>query len=293
MSFPPAEPIKVTRRGTCAPSSPSLRRPPSSGYLRERGVGFLLARHLSRRRVLQRVAGQAPPIRLTDVCFSNFSTTSTRTRWFPVRPRHLRIARKRQVLGPTTWPGEEAFTAPAFRFGVLRMPRVRGLRSRPGCYPRPDRCQPTSDVRVASLAPVLGGPCHAFAWVLPGGGRQGQLHRHPVTGDDSPDRRRLPSIKGPFRMGRALAPPRCLRPTCREPSTMRGALLRAGYTCTGLGDVFGVAAATHRTRTTRRLFRPRLRLRSRFLTSEEPSTSRTRPPFTPRHPRGRPGPDDR
>lgn len=40
----------------------------------------------SRPVALQRHAGQAPSIRPSDECHSNFSTTSTRTRWFPIRP---------------------------------------------------------------------------------------------------------------------------------------------------------------------------------------------------------------
>jgi len=57
----------------------------------------------------------------------------------------------------------------------------------------------------------------------------------------------------------------------------------------GPGHEIAVGAPTHRSRVTRRLFCPRLRLRPRFLAGEEGSTPWTRPPFTPRSPRGEPG----
>lgn len=66
-------------------------------------------------------------------------------------------------------------------------------------------------------------------------------------------------------------------------------LMRGGSPNAGLDALTAVGAPTHRTRTARRLLRPRLRLRPRFLAGEEGSTPWTRPPFTSRPPRGGPG----
>lgn len=57
----------------------------------------------------------------------------------------------------------------------------------------------------------------------------------------------------------------------------------------GLGVFFRCGSCHAPDRLSRRLFRPRLRLRPRFLEGEEGSTPWTRPPFTPRRSHDRPG----
>lgn len=54
---------------TCAPFSPSLRRPPSSGFSIPRGNGFLRARHLLDPTPCSATSSKHAPIRPTDVCF--------------------------------------------------------------------------------------------------------------------------------------------------------------------------------------------------------------------------------
>ena len=121
-------------RETCAPSSPSLHRPPSSGVSSEGSASFWLGTCCYSRRVaLQRHAGQAPSIRPSDVCHSNFSTTSTRTRWFPVRPRGSPFLRRRLVRRDRVWDlplgrGSRRFhDARDLRFGELH-PSERSTR---------------------------------------------------------------------------------------------------------------------------------------------------------------------
>jgi len=124
-----------------------------------------------------------------------FSTTSTRTRWFPVRPRRLRVMRKRQVLGPATWPGKRAFTAPLLRFGEPHIsPLFEACDRARGFIPRADRCgQPLTSVSPPALR-FLVDRVSRFRVGPPGRGRQGQIHDSLVTERRSPDRRRLPSI---------------------------------------------------------------------------------------------------
>jgi len=57
---------------------------------------------------------------------------------------------------------------------------------------------PTSDIRVASPAPVLVGP-RAFARALVGKSRQDQFHRLSMTSDDFPDPDAF-HRQGPFRI---------------------------------------------------------------------------------------------
>lgn len=57
----------------------------------------------------------------------------------------------------------------------------------------------------------------------------------------------------------------------------------------GLGVFFRCGSCHGPNRLSRRLFRPQLRLRPRFLEGEEGSTPWTRPPFTPRRSHDRPG----
>lgn len=116
-SNPIAKFFKISRE-TCAPISPSLYRPPSSGVSSEGSASFWLGTCFYFRRVaLQRHAGQAPSIRPSDVCHSNFSTTSTRTRWFPVHPRGLPCFKRHLVWRDRFWDlplgrGSRRFMAP-------------------------------------------------------------------------------------------------------------------------------------------------------------------------------------
>jgi hypothetical protein len=148
--------------------------------------------------------------------------------------------------------------------------------------------RPTSSIPVASPAPVLAGPlCHAFAWVLPGGSCRDRSYRCRVnsnggvrSGTDSIDRglfawtRLAPHLgTDAHRAASGILPhPHARRLHRRWPGTETA-----------------VGTPTHRSRFSRRLFHPRLRLRPRFLAGEEGSTPWTRPPFTPRRPRDRPG----
>lgn len=64
------------------------------------GTGFLRARHLSRRCVLRRLAGQAPSIRSSDVCFSNSRLRLPVLAGFRHCPRNLRLARSDGLWDP-------------------------------------------------------------------------------------------------------------------------------------------------------------------------------------------------
>jgi hypothetical protein len=132
---------------------------------------------------------------------------------------------------------------------------------------------------------------HAFAWVLPGRSRQDRFHRHRVNGDGFPGQGQLPSNRCLFAWAR-LTPHldtdalRAASGILAHPHARRLHRHWPGYET-------AVGAPTHRFRIARRLFRPQLRLRPRFLAGEEGSTPWTRSPFTPRRPRGRPGRYDR
>jgi hypothetical protein len=137
-SNPIAKFFKISRE-TCAPISPSLYRPPSSGVSSEGSASFWLGTCCCSRRVaLQRHAGQAPSIRPSDVCHSNFSTTSTRTRWFPVHPRDLHLVWRDRFWDLPLGRGSRRFTTPVIsasascilgRLLSLSLPR-RGLSPR-------------------------------------------------------------------------------------------------------------------------------------------------------------------
>lgn len=111
----------IISRETCAPISPSLHRPPSSGVSSEGSASFWLGTCCCSRRVaLQRHAGQAPSIRPSDECHSNFSSTSTRTRWFPVHPRDLHLAWRDRFWDLPLGRGSRRFhDACDLRFGEL------------------------------------------------------------------------------------------------------------------------------------------------------------------------------
>jgi hypothetical protein len=148
---------------------------------------------------LQRHAGQAPSIRPSDECHSNFSSTSTRTRWFPVHPRDLHLAWRDGLWDLPLGRGSRRFTTPVFlRFGELHPKSVHSLAASGVFSPR-GMMPPTSDIRVASPAPVLVGP-RAFARALVGKSRQDQCHRLSVTSDDFPDPDAF-HRQGPFRIG--------------------------------------------------------------------------------------------
>lgn len=102
-------------------------------------------------------------------------------------------------MGPTAWPGEQAFhDACDLRFGEPH-PSERSFADRLGGVIPARPMPPTSDIRVASPAPVLAEP-RAFARALVGKSRQDQFHRLSVTSDDFPDPDAF-HRQGPFRIG--------------------------------------------------------------------------------------------
>jgi len=192
-----AKSIMMTRE-TCAPNSPSLHRPPSSGVSSEGSVSFWLGTCCCSRRVaLQRHAGQAPSIRPSDECHSNFSSTSTRTRWFPVHPRDLHLVWRDRVWDLPLGRGRRRFHDASSASASLHPKSVHSLAAS-GVFSPQGMMPPTSDIRVASPAPVLVGP-RAFARALVGKSRQDQFHRLSVTSDDFPDRDAF-HRQGPFRI---------------------------------------------------------------------------------------------
>jgi len=98
----PRENLDWSMRETGAPSSPYLHRSWSSGKFSQPGTGFLQARHLSRRCVLRRPAGQAPTDTFVRCLLPQLPTTITRTRWLPALSAKLTARAKRWALGPTT-----------------------------------------------------------------------------------------------------------------------------------------------------------------------------------------------
>jgi len=73
-------------------------------------------------------------MRPTDVCFPNNSTTSTRTRWFPVRSLELALEAARRVLGTRRLAGGEGRS----RHPVLS-PLQRAAFTLVGCFSRAGR----------------------------------------------------------------------------------------------------------------------------------------------------------
>lgn len=102
----PRETMVLVPRETCAPFSPSLYRPPSSGFPSHGvTVSFGLGACRAQRLAALRRANTLRCIR--PMSASQYSsTTSTRTRQFPVRPQGLRLGRSDGLWGPIAWPGE-------------------------------------------------------------------------------------------------------------------------------------------------------------------------------------------
>jgi len=228
-----------------------------------------------------------PTIRSSDVCFSN-----SRLR-IPVlaSSRFVRQAcALRGAIGFGTYRmagGGGVHAHPSLRFGVSQAPLFEACDRVGDVLRRRDRC----DQPLASLSPPSPGcrwtTLHAFAWVLPDEGRQDRFVRCCVNRGGFPDRGCLPSMRCHF--ASAKLTPRLGVSAHRAASRILACPHARRFHQRGPGSESEVGAPTHRSRITRRLFHPRLRLRRRFLAGEEASTPWTRSPFTPRPPRGRPG----
>lgn len=96
------------------------------------GISFLRARHLSRRDALQRPAGQAPTDTFVRCLLPKLSTTSTRTRQLPVRPRDLRRARNDGLWGPPRGRGRGRTRCVRFSASADRIHPWFGARDRAG-----------------------------------------------------------------------------------------------------------------------------------------------------------------
>jgi hypothetical protein len=145
-------------RETCAPFSPSLRRPPSSGFSIPRGNGFLRARNLPGATPCSATSSKFAPIRPTDVCFPILLDYEHPYSLVPGASPWLAPWAERRALGThrVAGGGERSRRYPFLRFGVSRAP-LWGISSARGVlFPeRPTR--PTSDAPVATPAPVFWG----------------------------------------------------------------------------------------------------------------------------------------
>lgn len=164
VSYLPAKPGVGHAWKICVPSLPSLHRPPSSGTLRERGTGFLRTRN-----PLDIATCDAAPNELhrhvQPVSASQTSsTTSTRTRMFPVRPRGLRLLRSGGLWGPPCGRGRGRSQRPSPLQRTVFAPHSR-LTIAAGMLSPTRPIRPTSDIRVAPLEPVFDGP-----WFTPSRG---------------------------------------------------------------------------------------------------------------------------
>jgi hypothetical protein len=178
--------------------------------LSQPGTRLLRARHHSRRCALRRPAGEAPPL-IVGRYVRPMSASQTLDYDYPysLAPGAVRETyASRETMGfgthhrnrgrgcartPVTPLRRATFTSRS-RFEI-----ASGVLSEPT---RP--MWPTSDIPVASSAPVFVGPfSHAFAWVLPGGSRRDRIYRCRVTDNGFPDPGRLPSI-GAFSRGQSL-----------------------------------------------------------------------------------------
>jgi hypothetical protein len=204
------------------------------------------------------------------------------------------LARRAEATGFGTRrvAGEgESSRDPIPRFGEPHPPRSGlSLTGRGVFFPeRPMR--PTSDAPVASPAPVFGGRSPRLH-VGPPGRELPRPLPHPRVTANGWERPGAPSINRGHFASAGLS----LR---LGTSALRAAMEPKGSTsCAGVAPL---RAWDPRSRwqppridpILRRLFRPRLRLRPRFLGGKEGSTPWTRSPFTSRRPCDRPGPSDR
>lgn len=113
-------------------------------------------------------------MRPTSVCHPNISTTSTRTRRFPVRPPHLHMARNGGLWGPPRGRGNDAFHDARFAsVGCIAIASYRG------CSPRWGRCRlPLTSVSLSRAS--FRWACRAFALSLLGESCQDSFYRRAV-----------------------------------------------------------------------------------------------------------------
>lgn len=172
------------RGETCAPFSPSLRRPPSSGFFNPRGNGFLRARYLP-----DATPCDATPDKHDSDTSDRCLLPNTSRLRAPVLvgsrcvPRAYALSGATGFGDPSRGRGRGVITSLLFvlRFGVPRPP-LWGISIAQGVlFPVPPT-RPTSDALCRFSGSGFRWACvHAFAWALPGGSCQGPADRLPVT----------------------------------------------------------------------------------------------------------------